>query len=82
MNTSITQPSKFWFSQCHNGADYLVSPAYGGVLDLLERYYETRADKGFKIKPDLALKQCTLAIPPSAASAIIYFLKCMLHLNV
>ena len=26
------------------------------------------ADRGFKIKTDLALTQCTLAIPPSAAS--------------
>ena len=25
------------------------------------------ADRGFKIKTDLAMKQCTLCIPPSAA---------------
>ena len=37
-------------------------------LDLLELYDQIMADSGFKIKTDLALKQRTLAISPSAAS--------------
>ena len=60
-----------------NGAFFLVSPAYGArpsdvfivrdfcFFDLLEPYNQTMVDKGFKIKPDRALKQCPLAIPPS-----------------
>ena len=63
-----------------NGAISWVSLAYGGrasdayivrnsaFLDLLEFYDQMMTDKGFKIKTDLALKQCTLAIPPSASS--------------
>ena len=63
-----------------NGVFSWVSPAYGritsdahiirdsGFLDLLEPYDQIMADRGFKIKTDLALKQCTLTIPPSAAS--------------
>ena len=39
-----------------------------GFLDLSESYDQTIADRGYKVKTDLALKQCTLAIPPSAAS--------------
>ena len=65
-----------------NGLISWVSPAYGGTgrtwdayivrdsgfLDLLESYDQIMADRRFKIKTDLALKQCTLGIPPSAAS--------------
>ena len=63
-----------------NGVISWVSPPYGGrtsdayivrdsaFLDLLEPYDQIMADRGFKIKTDLALKQCTLAIPPRAAS--------------
>ena len=63
-----------------NGAISWVSLAYDGrasdayivrnsaFLDLLEFYDQMMTDKGFKIKTDLALKQCTLAIPPSASS--------------
>ena len=55
-------------------------PAYGGrtsdacivrdsgFLDLLDPYDQIMADREFKIKTDLALKQCTLAIPPSTDS--------------
>ena len=55
-------------------------PAYGGrtsdacivrdsgFLDLLDPYDQIMADGGFKIKTDLALKQCTLAVPPSTDS--------------
>ena len=38
-----------------------------GFLDLLEPFDQVMADRGFKIKTDLALKQCSLSIPPSAA---------------
>ena len=31
---------------------------------------QVMADRGFKIKTDLAAKQCTLAIPPSAAKGV------------
>ena len=63
-----------------NGVISWVSPAYGGrtsdayivtdsgFIDLLEPYDQIMADRGFKRKTDLALKQCTLAIPPSAVS--------------
>ena len=37
-----------------------------GFLDLLEPFNQIMTDKGFKIKTDLALKQCSLSIPPSA----------------
>ena len=51
-----------------------VSPAYGGrgsdihiardsgFLDLLEPFDQARADRGFKIKTDLTLKQCSECI--------------------
>ena len=63
-----------------NGVISWVSPAYGRItsdahiirdsefLDLLEPYDQIMADRGFKIKTYLALKQCTLAIPTRAAS--------------
>ena len=62
-----------------NGAVSWVFPVYGGrssdihivrdsgFLDLLEPFDQVMADRGFKIKTDLALKQCSLSIPPSAA---------------
>ena len=56
-----------------------ISPIYGGrtsdvfivrdsgFLDLLEPGHQVMTDWGFKMKTDLAMKQCTLCIPPSAA---------------
>ena len=56
-----------------------VSPVYGGhpsdvfivkdsgFLDLLQPKDQIMADRGFKICSELAMKQCTLCIPPSAA---------------
>ena len=38
-----------------------------GFLDLLESGDQIMADRGFKVKAYLAMKQCTLCIPPSAA---------------
>ena len=37
-----------------------------GFLHLLEPFDQVMADRGFKTKIDLALKQCFLNIPPSA----------------
>ena len=45
---------------------YLVRDS--GLLDLLEPHDQIMTGRKFKIKTDLALKQCTLAILPSAAS--------------
>lgn len=62
-----------------NGAISWVSPCYGGrttdkyivkdsgFLDILEPYDTLMADRGFKIKSELTMKRCYLAIPPSAA---------------
>ena len=62
-----------------NGAILWISSAYGGrssdrfivqdsiFLNLLEPYDCVMADRGFKIKDDLLMRRCTLAIPPSAA---------------
>ena len=59
-----------------------VSNAYGGrtsdvhivrnsnFLQFLEPRDEVMADRGFKIKTDLAMYQCTLTIPPSAAAGV------------
>ena len=70
---------KFLVAITPNGAISWLSPAYGGrasdkfivkdsgFLDLLEPFDLVMADRGFKIKTDLVLKQCHLAIPPSAA---------------
>ena len=56
-----------------------LSPLYGGqvsdihivrdsgFLGILEPFDPVMADRGFKIKTELAMKQCNLAIPPSAA---------------
>ena len=40
-----------------------------GFLDLLQPKDQVMADRGFKIRTKLAMKQCTLCIPPRAASA-------------
>ena len=70
---------KFLVAITPNGAISWVSPCYGGrtsdvhivrnsgFLDLLEPYDTIMADRGFKIKSDLLMKRCFLAIPPSAA---------------
>ena len=62
-----------------NGAISWISPACGGrnsdkfivrdsgFLDLPQPYDCVIADRGFKIKDDLLMRRCTLAIPPSAA---------------
>ena len=62
-----------------NGAVSWISASYGGrasdkhivrdsgFLDLLEPYDCVMADRGFKMKDDLVMKQCTLAIPQSSA---------------
>ena len=61
-----------------NGAASWLSPFYGGrvsdihivrdsgSLGILEPFDPVVADRGFKIKTELAMKQCNLAIPPSA----------------
>ena len=70
---------KFLVAVTPNGAVSWISPAYGGrtsdihivrqsgFLDLLEPHDRVMADRGFKIKTDLAMKQCYLSIPSSAA---------------
>lgn len=70
---------KFLVCITPNGAVSWISPLYGGrssdihivrdsgFLKLLEPFDQVMADRGFKIKTDLALQQCTLSIPPSAA---------------
>ena len=70
---------KFLVAITPNGAVSWLSPLYGGrasdifiirnsgFLDILEPFDQVMADRGFKIKTDLAMKQCTLCIPPSAA---------------
>eukprot|EP00112_Aurelia_sp_Birch-Aquarium-sp1_P010874 Seg2301.6 transcript_id=Seg2301.6/GoldUCD/mRNA.D3Y31 product="THAP domain-containing protein 2" protein_id=Seg2301.6/GoldUCD/D3Y31 len=64
------------------GAISWISPGYGGrcsdvfivrdsgFLDILEPYSQVMADRGFKIKTDLAMVRCTLCIPPSAAKGV------------
>ena len=39
-------------------------------LKLLEPYDQVMADRGFKIKTDFALHQCSLAIPQSEAAGV------------
>ena len=70
---------KFLVCITPNGVVSSVSPVHGrrssdihmvrdsGFLDLLEPFGQVMADRGFKIKTDLALKQCSLSIHPSAA---------------
>ena len=71
--------SKFFVAITPNGAIPWISSTYGrrtsdvyivrnsGFLDLLEPYDTVIDDRGFKIKSDLTMKRCYLAIPPSAA---------------
>ncbi|XP_066920205.1 uncharacterized protein [Clytia hemisphaerica] len=73
---------KFMVCITPNGSVSWISPAYGGrttdvhivrnsgFLKLLEPYDLVMADRGFKIKTDLAMKQCSLAIPPSASKGV------------
>ena len=70
---------KFLIAITLNGAVSWLSPLYGGqvsdihivrdsgFLGILEPFDPVMADRGFKIKTELAMKQCNLAIPPSAA---------------
>ena len=65
-----------------NGATAWISPLYGGrtsdvhivrksgFLNIIEPMDQIMADRGFKIKTDLAMQQCTLCIPPSAAKGV------------
>ena len=69
---------KFLVAITPNGALSWISPTYGGqtsdvfivwdcgFLDLLEPADQVMTDQGFKIKTDLAMKQCAVCIPPSA----------------
>ena len=58
-----------WVSQAYGGrASDIHIVWHAGFVDILEPYDQVMADRGFKIKTDLAMKQCTLAIPPSAAA--------------
>ena len=62
-----------------NGTISWISPAYGGCgsdrfivqdsgfLDLLEPDNCVMANQGFKIKDDLLMRWCTLAIPPNTS---------------
>ena len=71
--------AKFLVCITPNGAVSWVSPCYGGkasdvhvvrdsgFLEILEPYDKIMADRGFKIKTDLAWKLCKLCIPPSAS---------------
>ena len=70
---------KFLIAIIPNGPVSWLSPLYGGwasnihivrdsgFLGILEPFNQIMADRGFKIKTDLAMKQRTLAIPPSTA---------------
>ena len=73
---------KFLVAVTPNGAISWLSPLYGGrasdifivkdsgFLDILEPYDQVMADRGFKIKTDLAMQQCTSCIPPSGAKGV------------
>jgi hypothetical protein len=70
---------KFLIGITPNGLISFISECYGGrasdkfiVMDskflrMLEPYDQVMADRGFKIRDDLAMYQASLAIPPSAA---------------
>ena len=63
---------KFLNAITPNGAVSWLSPLYGsrvssGFLGILEPFDQVMASRGFKIKTDLAMKQCSLPIPLSAA---------------
>jgi len=70
---------KFLVAITPNGAISWIPLCYGGrasdmfivrdsdFLDQLQPYDQVMTDRGFKMKTDLAMIQCTLCIPPSAA---------------
>ena len=70
---------KFLIAITPNGATCWISPLYGGrttdihivrnsgFLKIPQPGYQKMADRGFKIRTNLAMYQCTLCIPPSAA---------------
>ena len=73
---------KYLVSIAPNGAISWLSPAYdgpftdvfivrdSGFLRMLELYSQIMADRGFKIKTDLAMVIYSLCIPPSAAKGV------------
>ena len=70
---------KFLIGITPNGLISFISECYGGrasdkfivtdskFLRMLEPFDQVMADRGFKIRDDLAMYQASLAIPPSAA---------------
>eukprot|EP00795_Rhopilema_esculentum_P009833 gene9833-18408_t len=68
--TSTTRVSQIWITWIKllskELRNLIIWPSKG-FLDLLEPYDTVIADRGFKIKSDLLMKRCFLAIPPSAA---------------
>ena len=55
-----------WVSTVYGGRGSDIHIArYSGFLDLLGFFNHVMADRGFKIKTDLSLKQCSLIILPS-----------------
>ena len=70
---------KFLIVITPNGGVSWISPLYGarpsdihivrdkGFLDMLALFEQVIADRGFKIKTDLAMRQCQLCKPPSHA---------------
>ena len=60
------------FLGCHlvmeDGHQIFILYETVAFLDILEPGDQVMADRGFKLKTDLAMRQCTLCIPPSAAS--------------
>ena len=51
-----------WWRLC-----YIFVVKDSGLLDLLQPKDQVMADRSFKIRTELAMKQCTLSLPPSAA---------------
>ena len=57
-----------WASPVYDGRNWDIHIVKdSGFLDLLEPFDQVMADRGFKIETDLALRQCSLSIPQSAA---------------
>ena len=56
-----------WVSDCYGGraSDVYIIVRDSGFRDILEPYEQVMAGRGFKIRSDLEMKQCRLAIPPS-----------------
>ena len=73
---------KFLVGITPNGAPSYVSQCYGGratdkfivrdcgFLDLVERNDQIMADRGFKIKEELLMRNATLCIPPSTTAGL------------